>query len=63
MIVYQEKKIKPKYPKKRTCQKCKSELGIEENDIIRYEEIDQREGRYTVKGFICPVCKTEQSMN
>ena len=62
MIVYEDKS-KPKESKKRTCKNCKSELGIEENDIIQIDEYDQREGRYTVKGFICPVCKTEQSMN
>lgn len=62
MIVYEDKN-KPKEPKRRTCTKCNSILGIEEQDIIKYEEFDQREGKYFVDGFICPVCNTEQSMN
>lgn len=61
MVVYKEISL-TKEPKKRTCKKCKSELGIEESDIIKYEEFDQREGKYFVDGFKCPICNTEQPL-
>lgn len=59
MIIYEDKN-KPKEPVKVTCRKCKSILGIEEQDIIKYEEFDQREGKYLVDGFKCPCCNMEQ---
>ena len=61
MIVYEDKN-KPKEPIKVTCRKCKSILGVEEQDIIKYEEFDQREGKYYINGFVCPLCKTEQAL-
>ena len=61
MIIYEDKN-KPKEPIKVTCYKCKSVLGIEEQDIIKYEEFDQREGKYFVNGFECPCCNMEQRL-
>ena len=61
MIVYEDKN-KPKEPVKVACIKCKSILGVEEQDIIKYEEFDQREGKYFVDGFKCPCCKREQRL-
>ena len=53
--------------RKRTCVKCKSELGIESSDITKYEEVDLRNERYFVDGFVdgfvCPVCSTLQRLN
>lgn len=64
MIVYKENKTVNE-PKKRTCVKCKSELGIESSDITKYEEVDLRNERYLyfVDGFVCPVCSTLQRLN
>lgn len=62
MIIYEDKN-KCKEPKKVACQKCKSVLGVEEQDIIAYEEFDQREGKYYVDGFKCPCCDNMQRLN
>lgn len=62
MIIYEEKKPKPKWPKKRTCKKCSSILGIEENDIKTYYIQDQKEGHYPIKGYKCPVCEEIQEL-
>lgn len=66
MIVYKENKTVNE-PKKRTCVKCKSELGIESSDITKYEEVDLSNERYFVDGFVdgfvCPVCSTLQRLN
>lgn len=61
MIIYDDK-TKPKEPIKVVCYHCKSTLGIEEQDIIKYEEFDQREGKYYVDGFKCPCCRNAQRL-
>lgn len=61
MIIYEDKN-KPKEPVKVNCYYCKSVLGFEEHDIIKYEEFDQREGKYYVDGFKCPLCGHEQRL-
>lgn len=63
MIIYiYEDKNKSKEPVRVSCRNCKSILGVEESDIIKYEEFDQRVGKYYVDGFICPLCKHEQRL-
>ena len=48
MIIYKENIIVPEYPKRRTCKNCKSELGIEEKDIIKINDFKQRGETYKV---------------
>ncbi len=61
MIIYEEKKLEPE-PKRVTCKKCKSLLGVEKHDIIKISQFDQREGQYYVDGFKCPICQNEQTL-
>ena len=61
MVIYEDK-TKPKEPIKITCYYCKSNLGVEEQDIIKYEEFDQREGKYFVDGFKCHCCRMIQRL-
>lgn len=61
MIIYEDKN-KPLEHIKVTCYNCKSILGVEVQDIIKYEEFDQREGKYFVNGFKCPCCNNEQRL-
>lgn len=63
MIIYKANKPISKYPKEKECSKCSSLLGIEEADIIIIAQFDQREGRYNISGFKCPICNTEQPLN
>ena len=43
MIIYEDNN-KPKEPIRVTCVKCKSILGVEDKDIIKIDQFDQREG-------------------
>jgi hypothetical protein len=61
MIIYEDKN-KPIEPIKVTCYNCKSILGVEVQDIIKFEEFDQREGKYYVNGFKCPCCRNSQRL-
>ena len=61
MIIYKRNK-KEKEIIRVTCKNCTSILGIEEKDIINLPRYDQREGRYTVKGFKCIICESEQEL-
>ena len=63
MIIYKGNIIIPEYPKRRTCKNCKSELGIEEKDIIKINDFNLRGETYKVNGFTCPVCQTSQKLN
>lgn len=61
MIIYEDNN-KPKEPIRVTCVKCKSILGVEDKDIIKIDQFDQREGVYKVDGFKCPLCKSKQRL-
>ncbi len=62
MIVYQENKIVSEWPKKRTCKKCQSVLGIEKEDVGTYYLHEQREGYYPITGYRCPICQEAQTV-
>lgn len=59
MIVYEAKEIQPEYPKKRTCRKCKSVLGIEKNDIQTFHF---KKPFLPITGYKCPVCGEIQNL-
>lgn len=50
-----------RYPFRINCLECKSELEVEEGDVVE-KQGDSERGRFTYFTVLCPVCKYNQSV-